>query len=87
MPLYEYACKKCNKNFEIIQSVGTDSAKCPDCGSECKKLFSATSFQLKGSGWYKTDYKSSSSGASGSSSSHGSSCGCCNKSSDGKCGI
>ena len=87
MPLYEYACKKCNKRFEIIQSIGADSAKCPDCGSECKKLVSATSFQLKGSGWYKTDYKSSTSGASSSDTSHSSSCSCCHNSSDGKCGL
>ena len=87
MPLYEYACKKCNKRFEIIQSIGTDSAKCPDCGSECKKLVSATSFQLKGSGWYKTDYKSSTSRGESSKSSHSDSCSCCHNSSDGKCGL
>ena len=84
MPLYEYVCKKCNKEFEMLQSIGTDSSKCPDCGTECKKIVSATSFQLKGSGWYKTDYASSSSGGA---SSHSSSCGCCKKPADGKCGI
>lgn len=82
MPLYEYACKKCNKHFELIQNVGTELAKCPDCGTECKKLISASSFQLKGSGWYKTDYSSSS-----TSTSHSSSCACCHSNSDGKCGL
>jgi putative FmdB family regulatory protein len=87
MPLYEYSCNKCSKHFEMLQSIGTDSAKCPDCGSDCKKLISATSFQLKGSGWYKTDYASS--GSAGAKS-HSSSCSCCpkniEKASDGKCG-
>ena len=93
MPLYEYACKKCNKHFEILQNIGTDSPVCPDCGSECKKLISATSFQLKGSGWYKTDYASSGSAGSSSSkgssskSNHSSSCSCCHSKDDGKCGL
>ncbi|MCX6112472.1 MAG: zinc ribbon domain-containing protein [Proteobacteria bacterium] len=87
MPLYEYACKKCNKHFEIIQNIGTKSTQCPACGSECRKLISSTSFQLKGSGWYKTDYKSSNSGSSSSKSSHSNTCSCCHNNSDGKCGI
>ncbi|MEI6093326.1 MAG: zinc ribbon domain-containing protein [bacterium] len=82
MPLYEYACKKCNKRFEVLQNIGTDSAKCPDCESDCEKLLSSTSFQLKGSGWYKTDYTSSSSASKSSSS-----CSSCKSSSDGKCGL
>jgi putative FmdB family regulatory protein len=83
MPLYEYSCTKCKKHFEILQSISADPAKCPDCGSDCKKLISTTSFQLKGSGWYKTDYASS--GSAGAKS-HPSSCACCPKASDGKCG-
>ena len=88
MPLYEYSCKKCSKQFELLQRIGTESAKCPDCGSECKKLISTTFFQLKGSGWYKTDYTSS--GSAGAKTSHPSSCSCCPKgrerNSDGKRG-
>jgi len=56
MPVYEYRCQKCG-DFEITQRI-TDKplAKCPTCKSKVKKLISNTSFQLKGTGWYITDY-------------------------------
>ncbi len=56
MPVYEYRCEKCG-DFEITQKI-TDKplAKCPTCKSKVKKLISHTSFQLKGTGWYVTDY-------------------------------
>ena len=56
MPVYEYRCQKCG-DFEITQRI-TDKplAKCPTCKSKVKKLISHTSFQLKGTGWYVTDY-------------------------------
>jgi putative FmdB family regulatory protein len=56
MPVYEYRCQKCG-DFEITQKI-TDKplAKCPTCKSKVKKLISNTSFQLKGTGWYITDY-------------------------------
>jgi putative FmdB family regulatory protein len=74
MPLYEYACNKCNENFELMKSFNDNNpVKCPKCGTEAKKLISTTSFQLKGTGWYKTDYQNK------SSSGHGSACGCCAK--------
>lgn len=56
MPIYEYACKKCGE-FETMQKI-TDAplTKCPTCSGRVSKLISNTSFQLKGSGWYVTDY-------------------------------
>ena len=57
MPIYEYQCAKCG-SFEATQRI-TDKPleKCPTCkGKRVKKLISNTSFQLKGTGWYITDY-------------------------------
>jgi putative FmdB family regulatory protein len=56
MPIYEYQCQKCG-TFEINQRI-TENAlrKCPTCRGKVKKLISNTSFQLKGTGWYITDY-------------------------------
>jgi putative FmdB family regulatory protein len=56
MPIYEYECPKCGE-FEITQRITEDPLKkCPTCKSKVRKLISNTSFQLKGSGWYVTDY-------------------------------
>jgi putative FmdB family regulatory protein len=65
MPLYEYSCPKCGR-FEVSQRI-TEPAlkKHSECGSPVEKLISASSFQLKGSGWYSDGYGSSKS-ASGS---------------------
>ena len=56
MPTYEYQCQKCG-TFETTQKI-TDKplSKCPTCKGKVKKLISNTSFQLKGTGWYVTDY-------------------------------
>jgi putative FmdB family regulatory protein len=56
MPIYEYQCQKCG-TFEATQRI-TEKAltKCPTCKGKVKKLISNTSFQLKGTGWYVTDY-------------------------------
>lgn len=59
MPIYEYECLECGKNHEVIQRFSDDPlSTCPDCGGRMKKLISNTSFVLKGSGWYVTDYPS-----------------------------
>jgi putative FmdB family regulatory protein len=56
MPIYEYLCQKCG-TFEISQRITEDPlGKCPRCRGKVKKLISNTSFQLKGTGWYVTDY-------------------------------
>lgn len=67
MPIYEYRCKKCGE-FEVTQRI-TDKplAKCPTCRAKVTKLISSTSFQLKGSGWYITDYGRGDKGTSGPS--------------------
>jgi putative FmdB family regulatory protein len=56
MPIYEYRCKKCGE-FEVTQKI-TDRplTRCPTCSRKITKLISNTSFHLKGSGWYATDY-------------------------------
>jgi putative FmdB family regulatory protein len=56
MPIYEYECQKCG-TFEASQRITEKPlAKCPTCKSKVKRLISNTSFQLKGSGWYVTDF-------------------------------
>jgi putative FmdB family regulatory protein len=56
MPIYEYDCPKCGE-FERTQRITDEPLKrCPTCRSKVRKLISNTSFQLKGSGWYVTDY-------------------------------
>jgi putative FmdB family regulatory protein len=57
MPLYEYHCRKCGKNFDVIQKFSdAPLTKHEDCGGKVEKLMSAPSFHLKGSGWYVTEY-------------------------------
>ena len=59
MPIYEYRCLKCNNELEVMQKFSDEPlSACPQCGGELKKLISNTSFVLKGTGWYKTDYAS-----------------------------
>lgn len=57
MPIYEYECSKCQAHVEVMQKM-TDKPlkKCRKCGGRLEKQWSPTSFQLKGSGWYVTDY-------------------------------
>ena len=56
MPIYEYRCSKCGE-FEATQKIKDKLlSRCPTCKGKVKRLISNTSFQLKGSGWYVTDY-------------------------------
>ena len=61
MPIYEYACEKCESEFEVEQRITDDPIKsCPHCKSrKIKRLISRTSFVLKGGGWYSDLYSSS----------------------------
>lgn len=61
MPIYEYRCSECGFQDEFLQKHSDPlMTVCPSCGKEAlKKLLSAAGFQLKGSGWYATDFKSS----------------------------
>jgi putative FmdB family regulatory protein len=60
MPIYEYQCKECGHNLEVIQRFSdAPLSECPAC-HQCRtfsKLVSAPSFSLKGGGWYETDFK------------------------------
>lgn len=63
MPIYEYACTKCGHQLEVMQKISDKPlTRCPNCRGKLEKLFSQTSFQLKGSGWYVTDYNKSGGG-------------------------
>ena len=56
MPIYEYHCGKCGE-FETMQRMSDKPlTKCPTCRGKVTKLISSTTFHLKGSGWYITDY-------------------------------
>lgn len=59
MPIYEYRCEVCGHQEEFLQKVSEPPiAACPACGKKkFRKLLSAAGFQLKGSGWYATDFK------------------------------
>lgn len=62
MPIYEYVCEACGRTFDARQKI-TDQplGECTLCGrGPVRRLVSATSFVLKGSGWYKTDYANNS---------------------------
>lgn len=66
MPIYEYQCASCGHRLEALQKVTDEPlTECPECHkSALGKLVSATSFQLKGTGWYETDFKNKGSGSS-----------------------
>ena len=59
MPIYEYRCQSCGHQQEFLQKVSdAPHTTCPKCGKpSLSKLLSAAGFQLKGSGWYATDFK------------------------------
>ena len=59
MPIYEYRCSECGHEQEVMQRVSDPLlTDCPACGKpSLRKLVSAAGFQLKGSGWYVTDFK------------------------------
>jgi putative FmdB family regulatory protein len=58
LPIYEYECEDCKKNFEVFLGIKDEPVKeCIHCeGTSIRKLISNCSFQLKGTGWYVTDY-------------------------------
>ncbi|PKN85619.1 MAG: hypothetical protein CVU51_08510 [Deltaproteobacteria bacterium HGW-Deltaproteobacteria-1] len=57
MPIYEYRCKKCGKQFEAFQGITEPDLKtCKFCKGKVQKMMSLSSFSLKGTGWYATDY-------------------------------
>ena len=67
MPIYEYRCSACGHELEALQKLrDAPLTVCPSCGKpELRKQVSAAGFQLKGSGWYVTDFRNSGAKASG----------------------
>ena len=61
MPIYEYKCSSCGHQQEYLQKVSDPQhTRCPACGQDAlSKMVTAAGFQLKGSGWYATDFKGS----------------------------
>ena len=70
MPIYEYRCKECAHEVEELQKLSDPPlVTCPACGKPTlQKLVSAAGFQLKGSGWYATDFKNTGAKASAKAS-------------------
>jgi len=60
MPIYEYRCDACGHELDALQKLSDDPLRdCPECSAAAlRRLMSAPSFRLKGSGWYETDFKS-----------------------------
>lgn len=70
MPIYAYRCGSCGHAKDVLQKLSDDPlSTCPACGAEAfQKQVTAAGFQLKGSGWYVTDFKGGSGGASAAAS-------------------
>lgn len=65
MPTYQYQCTECGHAFEQVQSFSDDAlTTCPECTGRLRKLFSSVGVVFKGSGFYKTDSRSSSTATS-----------------------
>lgn len=69
MPLYEYACLKCGRHTDKIESVaGPHLKKCPHCGGKVESVITAPAIKFKGSGWYVNDYAAKPSSGEGKKS-------------------
>lgn len=65
MPVYEYECTHCGRIVEVWQKISDTPLKaCNACSGRLQKLISQSAFQLKGTGWYATDYAGKSAGSS-----------------------
>ena len=62
MPIYEYRCERCGIFEEMQRITDAPLERCPKCQRKVRRLISSTSFQLKGTGWYATDYARAGSG-------------------------
>jgi putative FmdB family regulatory protein len=70
MPTYEYACRSCGSQLEVVQSFTDDPlTTCGECGGPLRKVFGAVGISFKGSGFYKTDSRKSTSSKSSSAAS------------------
>jgi putative FmdB family regulatory protein len=70
VPTYQYTCNDCGHFFEAVQSFSDDALTvCPECGGTLRKVYNAVGVVFKGSGFYRTDSRGSTSGTSTTSSS------------------
>ncbi len=61
MPIYEYRCTRCGRQFEVIQKFSDRPLRtCSECSGKLEKLISKSAFQLRGGGWFASDYSKSS---------------------------
>ncbi|MEV0584027.1 FmdB family zinc ribbon protein [Nonomuraea sp. NPDC050310] len=72
MPTYQYVCNDCGEPLEVVQKFSDDALTvCPSCEGELRKVFSAVGIVFKGSGFYRTDNRSSSSTSTASTTASG----------------
>jgi putative FmdB family regulatory protein len=72
VPTYQYACTACGEGLEVVQRFSDDAlTTCPSCEGQLRKVFSAVGIVFKGSGFYRTDNRSSSASGSSTSSAAG----------------
>jgi len=72
VPTYQYSCTECGHFFEAVQSFSEDSLTvCPECDGRLRKVFNAVGVVFKGSGFYRTDSRGSSTGSETSTPSTG----------------
>jgi putative FmdB family regulatory protein len=65
VPTYQYACTECGEPLEVVQKFSDDAlTECPACGGRLRKIFSPAAIVFRGSGFYRTDSRKSSSGSS-----------------------
>ncbi|HAJ12304.1 MAG: zinc ribbon domain-containing protein [Hydrogenophaga sp.] len=70
MPIYAYKCESCGHAKDVLQKISdAPLTECPACGAPSfRKQLTAAGFQLKGSGWYATDFRGGGAGGAGSAS-------------------
>lgn len=67
MPTYQYACTECGEPLEVVQKFSDDAlTECPACGGRLRKIFSPAAIVFRGSGFYRTDSRKSSSATTAS---------------------
>ncbi|GEP40636.1 FmdB family transcriptional regulator [Nocardioides psychrotolerans] len=72
MPTYQYACTECGHDLEQFQSFNDDSlTECPQCQGKLRKVFNAVGVVFKGSGFYRTDSRASSTASEPAAASSG----------------
>jgi putative FmdB family regulatory protein len=86
MPIYEYRCEKCGVFEETQRITDPPLDRCPTCRRKVRRLISNTSFQLKGGGWYVTDYARAGKGGKDAAKDSGKSAESTAAPSDGKAG-